>query len=297
MTQSAAKSMRRTVFITGCTNGSSGSALAKEYAANGLHVFAASRKLESMSDLAGKDGVTLVQLDVTQAESIKKAKEQVESLLPSGQGLDLLVNNAGIASTTPALDHNLEDIRMMFETNVFGIMRIVQEFFPLLILSSDACIVNIGSNAALVPFAFGSTYNASKAALHAYSDTLRVELRPFNIKVVTAIQGGVRTNIFGYTPKPLPDNSYYAPIEKIFREVRSGLVKNTTPAEVFANQLVRATLKNNPSRRLYIGAGARLMAWLALLLPLSTMEYVVARVLGLEELTAMQKAAANKRSA
>ncbi|CAG8750300.1 14833_t:CDS:2, partial [Acaulospora colombiana] len=60
----------------GCTNGSSGSALAKEYAANGLRVFAASRKLESMSDLAGKDGVTLIQLDVTQVESIRKAKER-----------------------------------------------------------------------------------------------------------------------------------------------------------------------------------------------------------------------------
>jgi 1-acylglycerone phosphate reductase len=127
-----------------------------------------------MSELANKDNITLVQMDVTRLESIKAAKTQVESLLPSGEGLDLLVNNAGIASTTPALDHDLDDVRLMFETNVFGIMRINQEFFPLLLLSSDACIVNIGSNAALVPFAFGSTYNASKAALHAYSDTLRV---------------------------------------------------------------------------------------------------------------------------
>jgi 1-acylglycerone phosphate reductase len=63
---------------------------------------------------------------------------------------------------------------MMFETNVFGMMAMVQEFIPLLMLSPDAIIVNVGSVAGVMPYAFGSSYNASKAAVHAYSDTLRV---------------------------------------------------------------------------------------------------------------------------
>lgn len=127
-----------------------------------------------MSDLADISNMTLLALDVTSLQSIKAAVVSVQAELGPGVGLDLLVNNAGIAGTMPAVDHKMEDIRKMFETNVFGMMSMVQEFLPLLVLSNDACIVNVGSNAALVPFAFGSSYNASKAAVHAYSDTLRL---------------------------------------------------------------------------------------------------------------------------
>lgn len=74
----------------------------------------------------------------------------------------------------PALDHNVEDAKKIFETNVFGVMRMVQQFFPLLVKSTDACIVNIGSVVGTLPMPFGSAYNASKAALHQYSDTLRL---------------------------------------------------------------------------------------------------------------------------
>ena len=118
--------------------------------------------------------MTLLALDVTSHQSIKAAVASVQAELDPGVGLDLLVNNAGVASSTPALDHKVEDTRAMFEANLFGMMSMVQEFMPLLMLSSDACIVNVGSNAAYIPLAFGSSYNASKAAVHAYSDTLRV---------------------------------------------------------------------------------------------------------------------------
>jgi 1-acylglycerone phosphate reductase len=148
-------------------------------------VFAASRRLETMKDLASLPNVTLLQLDVTKLDSIHGARDQIREFLSSespradpsttfGGGLDLLVNNAGIALTKPALDHPIDDIRTMFETNVFGMMSMVQEFVPLLMKAEDPCVVNVGSNAALVPFAFGSSYNASKAAVHAYSDTLRL---------------------------------------------------------------------------------------------------------------------------
>lgn len=66
----------------------------------------------------------------------------------------------------------------MFEINVFGVMRMVQEFVDLLI-AAEGTIVNIGSIAAIMPFAFGAGYNATKGALHSYADTLRVELKPF----------------------------------------------------------------------------------------------------------------------
>lgn len=130
--------------------------------------------MEAMADLKDVAGITLVQLDVTNIDSIRKARDTVASTLGAEKGLDMLVNNAGVATTMPALDHDISATRQMFEANLFGMMAMVQEFMPLLMLSSDACIVNVGSVAGLVPFAFGSSYGASKAAVHSYSDALRL---------------------------------------------------------------------------------------------------------------------------
>lgn len=127
-----------------------------------------------MANLKGIPGITLVQLDVTNVDSIRSARDHISSVLGAGKGLDLLVNNAGLAVIGAALDQDLATTRQMFETNIFGMMAVVQEFTPLLMQSNDACIVNIGSTAALVPFAFSSSYNASKAAVHSYSETLRL---------------------------------------------------------------------------------------------------------------------------
>ncbi|KIM33544.1 hypothetical protein M408DRAFT_14236 [Serendipita vermifera MAFF 305830] len=258
--------MRKSVLITGCSHGGAGNQLAKEYCSRGLHVFATARNIEAMNDL-DLPGITRLELDVTNIESIRTARDQVKSILGVNTGLDLLVNNAGIWSTTPALDHELSEIRSIFETNVFGMMAMVQEFMPLLTLSQDACIVNVGSIGGLMPYAFGSTYNASKAAVHSYSDTLRLELRPLGIQVITVILGGVKTNIFTRPPKPLPDNSYYRPIEAIFRGVRSGQVHKATPRDKFAREFVDATLRPSTPRHLALAFGSIVVPWVTWLVP------------------------------
>lgn len=79
----------------------------------------------------------------------------------------------------PATDLDVDHVKGMFDINVFGVMRMVQEFVPLLIASGNGRIVNIGSIAGVMPYPFGSAYNASKAALHSYGNTLRLELAPF----------------------------------------------------------------------------------------------------------------------
>jgi 1-acylglycerone phosphate reductase len=108
---------------------------------SGFRVFATARKIEAMSDF-DIPGITRLQLDVTNIESIRETREKVKEVLGSDAGLDMLVNNAGIRSTTPALDHELPDIRLVFETNVFELMAMAQEFVALVMLSLGACIVN-----------------------------------------------------------------------------------------------------------------------------------------------------------
>ena len=107
----------------------------------------------------------------------------------TGGSLDFLVNNAGRNYTVPALDIDFEEVQGVFDSNVFAVMRLCQAFAPLLI-QSKGIIINIGSVSAEIPYVFGSVYNASKAALHTYSDTLRVELAPLEVKVIVVVTGG-----------------------------------------------------------------------------------------------------------
>lgn len=283
--------MRSTVLITGCSTGGSGNAIARAYNSKGLHVFATARRLEAMENLRDIPGITLIALDVTDIASIRSARDQVATVLGEGKGLDLLVNNAGMAVSSAAIDTDIQITRKMFDTNVYGMMAMVQEFIPLLMLSNDPCIVNTGSTAGLVPYAFSSSYNATKAAVHPYSDTLRLELKPLGIKVTAIWLGGVKTNMIQQKPMPFPETSYYAPIEALVRKGRAP-PDNLMTAEVFANSLVTASLKRNPSRRLKLGSGGSMMSWIAWLMPDFIMDYMVYKVLGLGELARIRKSAA-----
>lgn len=122
------------------------------------------------------EGITCLSCEVDKTDSIEALRTHVFSL--TGGRLDYLVNNAGRNYTVPALDVDLEEIRTTFEVNVFAVMMMCQAFAPLLI-EAKGTIVQIGSVAGITPYVFGSVYNATKAALHQYSNTLRVELAPF----------------------------------------------------------------------------------------------------------------------
>jgi len=156
--------------LLGCTPGGIGHTLALHFHKASFRVFATARTpsaLTSLTDL----GITVLPLEVTKAESITDLRDQVAKLT-NNRGLDFLVNNAGRNYTMPALDLDVDEVRDLFETNVYGVMRMCQAFAPLLI-EAKGCIVQIGSLTGVMPYVLSSAYNASKAALHAYSRTLR----------------------------------------------------------------------------------------------------------------------------
>ncbi|TVY50928.1 NADPH-dependent 1-acyldihydroxyacetone phosphate reductase, partial [Lachnellula cervina] len=185
---------RKSVLITGCAPGGIGNALAREFHSKGLHVIATARNTDQITDLSDM-GMSTLALDVTDSASIAAARVEVEALTCGT--LDILVNNAylypsqlslavaqekrqnphpstqirGRNLTLPALDVPLDEARLTFETNFFSVIALTQVFTPLLIASSPSLILNIGSVAAIVPYAFGSVYGASKAALHSWSNT------------------------------------------------------------------------------------------------------------------------------
>ena len=200
-------------ILPSCSPGGIGHSLALTFHSHNLRVFATARNASSLTTLAAH-GIETLPLTVDSEPSIQYLLDTLTPLL-HGRGLDYLVNNAGINYTVPALDIDLPGVRDVFETNVFGVMRLCQVFAPLLI-EAKGTIVMLGSLAGVIPYVFGSVYNASKAALHAYANTLRVEMAPLGVSVITVVTGGVKSRI-ARTSRVLPEDSLYAAVDEEYQ--------------------------------------------------------------------------------
>ncbi|KAM0425438.1 hypothetical protein ACHAPT_009227 [Fusarium lateritium] len=208
------------VLITGCSPGGIGHALALEFHRRGCHVIATVRNTDMIKDLEAP-GISVFPLEVTKPESI----------------ID------GRTHTIPALDMDLDDVRATYEVNVFGPMSMAQAFAPLLI-EARGLILNISSTSTMVPYLFGAIYSSTKGAINVWSRALRLELKPFGVRVMTAVTGTVRSNIASRTHRSLPDNSLYKPVEDVFqRRLTFSQNTATVPTEVYARKVVGQALR------------------------------------------------------
>src|ERR1700729_2462087 len=213
---------KRVAMVTGANQGV-GFQVAKELAANGLTVLVGSRNFER-GEASAKEigqGAVAVQLDVTDRPSIAAAAERIRQEFGR---LDLLVNNAAISNTrkgtlpmqeyfriSRASNASLDEVRAVWETNVFGVLAVYQAMLPLLRESSDARIVNVSSGVGSLtenanpahPYhpMFGPIYPASKTALNAITLAMMVELESTGIKVNLVSPAHTRTNLNGYAGK------------------------------------------------------------------------------------------------
>ncbi|KAF4218942.1 hypothetical protein CNMCM5878_004155 [Aspergillus fumigatiaffinis] len=239
---------KRSILITGCSAGGVGHDLALEFAARGLRVFATARSSKSLSSLEGK-GIETFELDVTSEESIRALKAEIAKR--TGGKLDILFNNAGTMYEAPAIEADTARIRTMFDTNVFGLFDMVSSFAPLLLASTSPknkppVIINTSSMLARLPFAFSAAYNASKAAVASYSDTLRIELEPLGIKVVTLFMGEVATKLMSPNNISFNSGSIYSDVLEPTKERSRNHAKNSMSPEEFARQVVEQILVKSP---------------------------------------------------
>ncbi len=136
----------------------------------------------------------------------------------------------------------MDDVRATFETNVFGVMAMVQAFTPLLI-PTRGLIINIASLSAVLPYIFGSVYCATKGAVVSYSRCLRQELRPFGVRVTIAMTGTVRSNTTSHGHRALPVGSLYARVKDLFQKRLVFSQNNATmDTTVYARLLVANAL-------------------------------------------------------
>lgn len=268
-----------TVLITGCSDGGLGAALAVSFHEAGLHVYATARNPAKMKQLASL-GIETLTLDVESESSIAACVSQLS-------GLDILVNNAGATFLMPVVDISIPEAKKTFDLNVWSYIAVTQAFLPLLLQSTKGMIVNQTSIAGNSTIPFQAVYNASKAAIVMFSDTLRLELQPFGITVVDLRTGLIRTNIIRnmrQEKKPaLPKGSIYEPakevVEKALRQEQfddAGM-----PAQKWSKLVVHDLLKKNPPPVIWKGESAFLL-WLGTILPFGTLDGFVQKLTGMD---------------
>ena len=179
---------KKFVLVTGAANGI-GLAITEYLAEKGDFVFASDIDLETLKKLDGKQNITTVYLDVTDSDSIIKAIEEINKIT---DGLDVLVNNAGIFVGGPIIEVSEQDIAKIMNVNVVGVHKVTKLLFPLL-LKKKGRIINIGSETGRIAFPLNGPYSMSKFALEAFSDALRRELMFLGIKVVHFQVGAMNT--------------------------------------------------------------------------------------------------------
>jgi short-subunit dehydrogenase len=181
------------VLITGASGGI-GAATADRLARAGLTVYATARKTEALAQLADT-GARLLPLDVTDEGSMRAV---VEEIVARHGRVGALVNNAGYGAYGAVEEVSLDAVRDQFETNVFGLARLTQLALPSMRAARRGRIVNVSSMGGRITFPFGGYYHASKYAVEALSDALRMEVAPFGVRV-TLIEPGLITTNFGAT--------------------------------------------------------------------------------------------------
>lgn len=251
----------RAVLITGCSTGIGRATALRLYHA-GLPIYATARNPESLAPLAAK-GINILALDVTDEQSMASAVKQV---VDRHGAVGVLVNNAGSGVYGAVEDVPLERVRASFETNVFGMIRLTQLVLPGMREQRAGRIVNISSILGRFSPPGGGLYNASKHAVEAYSDALRLEVAKFGVQVSMIEPATVRTEFFTTAmmqfagPSGTPYEDFYTTLANWAIKVHEGqnmAGRFALPPERVAEAVALAATARRPRARYPVGMLSR----------------------------------------
>jgi NAD(P)-dependent dehydrogenase (short-subunit alcohol dehydrogenase family) len=280
---------QRSILITGASSGI-GRATTLRLAQRGWRVFATVRKADDGERLAAETGggVEPVTLDVTDRRSIAGAEQKVAAAL-RGEGLDALLNNAGVGLTTPVEFTTEEALRNIFEVNLFGQISVIQEFLPLL-RRARGRMINIGSVADHLTPPFGGAMAASKAAFASMSAALRLELRLQGIAVILIEPGSIDTPAVEKTLGGVEAKigqlggegaALYGNAMRKVAKTFAHMEHSGSSPEVVAEVIERAVNDRRPKTRYPAGKDSLRLAWLAWALPEKLLDLAILKTFGL----------------
>ncbi|WP_433176883.1 SDR family NAD(P)-dependent oxidoreductase [Actinoallomurus sp. CA-150999] len=274
----------RAVFITGATGGI-GTATTRALAERGYRVYAGVRG--DAPHLAEIRGVEQIHIDVTEPKSVAEATAEV-TRLQGGRGLHAVVNNAGIIIQGPLELVPAEDLRRQFAVNVFGPAEVIRAFAPLL-REGRGRLINISAPTARLAMPFAAPISASKAALDALSDALRIELGAQGVAVVTVVPGAVETPIFAKAEAAAmealadADPARLALYRSRIEAMGAAMAKmRQSKPETVADTIVKAVGATRPKARYLANSDVR-PALLVSRLPVRLRDRVVVGLLGLRK--------------
>jgi len=251
------KKKQKVVLLTGASGGI-GTITAELLLSKGYIVYGTSRSLDN----ATKTAYNQLQLDVNDEVSVKDC---VKQLISKEKRIDILINNAGYALCGALKDISIEQLKENFETNFFGVHRMIQEIVPFMIKQNSGQIINVGSFAGRLGIPFQGPYSASKAALALYTDALKNELLRDNIKVSLIEPGDTRTDMNSIR-KFAKDYENDLDAQRAVQIMHKSEQKGTDPKRV-AKKILRATKSKRPKPRYITGIDAILFNFLMRLLP------------------------------
>jgi NAD(P)-dependent dehydrogenase (short-subunit alcohol dehydrogenase family) len=248
------------VLVTGCSSGI-GRATALALAGAGFPVWASARNTAHLCELK-QAGCRVVELDVTDEQSRVAAVREVEAEHGS---VGVLVNNAGHGGGGPVEEVAMDLVREIFDTNVFGLIRMCQLVLPGMRAQRSGMIVNLGSAAGLVTPPTGCPYAMTKYALESLSDALRLEVAPFGIRVALIEPGAVRTRFLANSERHMPEDDadgpyavYQANVEKMIVRAHRDGARGVLTADDVAKVILTAVTARRPKARYKVGPQARL---------------------------------------
>jgi NAD(P)-dependent dehydrogenase (short-subunit alcohol dehydrogenase family) len=265
---------KRVVLVTGASSGI-GLACATYLAGRGYRVYGTSRR----AGAAQEGSVAMLVADVTDDRSVEQA---VAAVLDREGRLDIVVNNAGMGIAGPVENTSIEEAKRQIEVNFFGAFRVCRAVLPAMRSQRSGYIVNIGSIGGLIAIPYQALYSASKFALEGLSESLRMEVRPFGVKVVVIEPGDHKTAITENRTEMTGGTDAYRQSFQAALARTAHDEQNGPGPEQIARLLYRIVNTRNPRLRYTIGpATQRAAVWLKRLLPYSVTEYSMRSYFGL----------------
>jgi len=271
----------KTALVTGASSGI-GKATAKALRDAGFFVYATAPDISGLNDLSG-DGFELLTLDVTNADQAKEAVGIAES---RNGAIQVLVNNAGYGQYGPIEEIPVDAIKNDFEVNLFGLIRMCQLALPAMRKAGAGRIINISSVAGEMSQPGAGVYHATKHAVEAIDEALRVEVETFGVKVIGVLPGPVDTNFDEIAIASIPDTGADSPyfnfkenLKKTTKQMLSPENAATLEPEDVAKKVVEAATAESPSKRYHVGVMSKVMGKLHDLTPDAiwdkAMEYMI----------------------